>query len=126
MNKEETLTKLSELLKVNDFLKASGIYESNHSPHQFEVTKEHLKYASQHNGGVLSEYILSGFNCGVKGCRKSYPNHTSDMQLVLQLKRDATEEEVKAELLNIKEDIIKLGIDTVAFADTEEGYKFLK
>lgn len=122
--KEELLTEFSEILKEKDILKAAGIHEVNHKPHPFTVGPKHVDYASKHNQGVLSEEICEKIQCAHKGCTIPYSEHTSDKTLFLQLKRDVTQEEANEELLKIKQTLLDNKVDGVAFADTEEKYRF--
>ena len=113
MTKEELLIEFSEILKEDDLLKASGIYEENFRPHQF-------------TDGIMTEEICQMYPCGVKKCKLSYQSHDSDKQLVLQLKKNITHDETREQLLKINSKIQELGIKTVAFADSDEGYAFIK
>lgn len=126
MTIEKRLEIFQEILNQENLLKASGIHESNHRPHQFTVTEKHIKEAEETNEGILSEEICEKYPCGSKGCRLSYSDHDADRVLVLQLKQDAYESQVHAELVKLKVKLKELGVQGVAFADTEEGYKFLK
>jgi len=124
MTKEEILIELAKILKEDDILKASGLHEENFRPHPFTIGKKH-EIASDENDGVMTEEICKRFPCKAKGCNLSYEDHDSDKQLVLQLKRDVMQTEVNEQLLKMRAKIKELGINTIAFADTEEGYKFL-
>ena len=123
MTKEEILIVFSEILKEDDIMKAVGLHEENFSPHQFTVSEKHVNEANK-TDGVLTEAICQMYPCAVKGCHLPYEEHDSEKQLVLQLKRDVTPVEANNQLLKIKRKLKDLGIRTIAFADSEEGYKF--
>lgn len=125
MNKEELLTVFSNILKEDDILKTGGIKESNHRPHQFTVSKKHVDYANEHNEGVLTEEICQMFKCGVKKCKLKYEDHTCDMQLVLQLKQDVTQQQAHDQLLKLQSALKEHGVKEIAFAEDEEGHKFI-
>ena len=125
MNKEEMLIEFSTILDKKNILKVAGIHEENYKPHQFTVGDEHVKEANNTNAGVITEEICEMYQCVFKDCELSYEKHDSDKQLVLQLTRHATPREANDELLKIKRKLEDLGIRTVAFADSEEGYEFV-
>jgi hypothetical protein len=77
------------------------------------------------NDGVMTEEMCKMHQCAAKGCTLSYEDHDSDKRLVLQLKRDVTQIEANEQLLKIKPLLKKLGVKSIAFADTDEGYKFI-
>jgi len=125
MNKEELLTLFSEILAEDDIIKTGGIKEDNHSPHQFTVGSKHIREADKTNEGVLSEEICQKFKCAHKGCYLKYDEHKCDMELVLQLKQDITQEQAGEQLLKLQKAILEQGIKSVAFAEGEDGYKFI-
>ena len=125
MTKEELLEVFSEILAEDDIMKTGGIKEDNHQPHLFMIRKKHLDYASKHNDGVLSEEICQLIPCEHEGCKLSYEEHTSDMQLVLQLKRDVTQQEARDQLVKLQQALTEHNVKQVAFAESEEGYKFI-
>jgi hypothetical protein len=124
--KEELMIIFSDVLSDKNILKASGIHEVNHKPHAFTIGPKHIKYAADNNAGVLSEEICQKIKCGHPKCNLSYTEHTSDKTLFLQLKRDTLESEVQKELIKIKDLLIENAVNGIAFADSEEKYKFLK
>jgi hypothetical protein len=125
MTKEKILTEFSEILQEDDLLKVAGIHEENFSPHQFTVSPKHVKEADKVDG-VMTEEICQMYSCGVKGCKIPYEEHNSDKQLVLQLKQDVTHDDTRAQLLKMNAKIKELGIKTIAFADSDEGYEFIQ
>jgi hypothetical protein len=125
MTKEQILIEFSEILKEDDIIRAAGIHEENFSPHQFTISPKHVK-ASDKVDGVMTEDICQKYPCAVKGCNLPYEEHNADRQLVLQLKRDITQDEAREQLLKLNSKIQELGIKTVAFADSDEGYEFIQ
>jgi len=126
MTVEEKLTVFSEILKEEDILKAKGIHRENHKPHPYTVGPRHVKDAADNHGGMLGEATLQKIGCAHKGCTLAYEDHKSDNILFLQLTRDASEVEANEELIKIKDKLLELEINGVAFVDTEEQYRFLK
>lgn len=125
MTVEEKMTVFSDILDVKGILKVKGIHEVNHRPHPYTVGSKHVAFAAKHNGGILSEDILESLPCAHKGCNLSYTEHESDRTLFLQLTRNATNIEANEELIKIKDKLLELGVDGVAFVDTEEKYRFI-
>jgi hypothetical protein len=125
MTIEQKLTNIQKLLNLRGILKASGIHQENWKPHPFMVSKKHLKEKDK-NEGVLTEEILEKYKCGNKNCKLKYSQHKSDDQLILQLKKDAFESEIHKDLQDILPLIKEYNIKTIAFAESEEKYKFLK
>lgn len=126
MNKEELLIVFSDIFKENDVIKAKGFIEENHKPHQFMVGHNHQEAASKENNGVLTEEICQKIPCEQPYCDLSYEEHTCDKTLILQLTRDATQSEVRDELIKAKETMLDNGVQRVGFADTEEKFIFLE
>ena len=126
MTVEEKLTVFEEILKGEGILIAKGIHRENFDPHPFTIGPKHVAYAADNEGGMLGERTLQKIPCAIKGgCSLSYEDHKSDNILFLQLTRNASEVEANEELIKIKEKLLELEIDGVAFVDTEEGYRFL-
>ena len=127
MTVEEKLTVFADILKVEGILISKGIHRENFEPHPFTVGPKHVKDAADNYGGMMGEETLQKIPCAIKGgCSLSYEDHKSDNILFLQLTRDASEREANEELIKIKEKLLELEIDGVAFVDTEEGFRFLK
>lgn len=126
MNKEETLTYFQNIFDETGIFKASGIHEENHRPHTFTVGPKHIEYAKEHNEGILSEEICEKLGCAHNKCKLPYSEHESDKTLFLQLKKDVEQENANLELLKIKQALHDNKIKAVAFADTEEKFRFLK
>lgn len=125
MNKEQLLTIFSNILSEKNILRSRGFDEQNYKPHQFVVGAKHTIAADKENNGILTEEILERIPCEHIGCNMKYEEHTSDKTLILQLTRDASSLEVNEELIKIKQSLVDYKIKSVAFADTEEGYKFI-
>jgi len=127
MTIEEKLTVFSDILKVEGILISKGIHRENFDPHPFTVGPKHVTDAADNYEGLMGEETLQKIPCAIKGgCNLSYEDHKSDNILFLQLTRDASEIEVNGELIKIKEKLLELEINSIAFVDTEEKYKFLK
>jgi hypothetical protein len=126
MTVEDKMIAISAILKEKEIVKVTGIHEENHKPHQFTISDTHIKASNKNGSGVITEDILEEYDCGHPGCKLKYTEHENDSILFLQLTRDATDIEVHDELKKIKDEIINLKIKSVAFNDTEEGFKFLK
>lgn len=125
MNKEQLLGVFQDILAEADIIKVSGIHEEDHKPHPFTVGPKHIEEANEKNEGVITEEICEMFPCEHQDCSLSYTDHTSTKTLVLQLKRDVLHSEAHAELAKIKPALMKHDVVRVAFADTEEHYKFI-
>ena len=126
MTKEELLIVFSDVLKVENLLKVSGIHEVNYRPHPFTVGPKHIADASENHGGLLGEATLQKIQCAHPNCKLSYEDHDSDKVLFLQLTRNATEHEANNELVKIKDLLKEHNVDGIAFVDTEEKYIFIK
>lgn len=127
MTIEQKLIAFQEILDEDGILTAKGIHEENHRPHPYTVGPEHTAEANKNGGdGVITEEICEKLRCAHPKCTLKYSEHKADAQLLLQLKRDALESQVHDQLLKIKVKLKELEIKSVAFVDTEEGYKFLK
>ena len=125
MNIENTLIIFADILKEVNLIKPMGIHESKHDPHPFTVNNKHLDYSNRENEGVLTEEILAMFPCGADKCNLAYDKHTAHRELVLQLTKDVYKIEVNTELIKIKPFLLKHSIEQIAFADTDEKFKFL-
>lgn len=126
MTVEEKLTVFSDILKGEDILKAKGIHRTNHEPHPYTVGPKHVADAADNHGGMMGEATLQKIRCAHPKCTLPYEEHTADEVLFLQLTRDATEIEANEELLKIKDKLLELKVDGVAFVDTDEKFEFLK
>jgi len=125
MTIEKTIIAIADVLKEKDYLKVAGIHEENHDPHPFTVDKQHTDYAKDANGGILDEDILEMFPCAHPKCKLPYVKHKATRTLMLQLKRNLSNEKTEIELLKIKPVLAKHHVSQIAFVDTEKGYKFI-
>lgn len=123
--KEELLTIFGDILGEDNLLKPVGIHEVNHKPHQFMVGPKHVKEASDHNGGALTEEICEKIPCAHKGCNIPYSDHESDKTLFLQLTRDVKNSEAAEQLVKIKESLLENKVDGLAFVESEENHRFI-
>lgn len=124
MNIEEKMTAFAKILDIASIVKVIGIREENHKPDVFTVSPKHMKLAKETNDGVLTEVILETHRC--RTCKSMYSKHTSDQTLILQLRRDTYTSEATAELVKIKNLLEELDVQQVAFADSEEQFKFIQ
>ncbi len=125
MTIEKTILAIAAVLKEKDYLKVAGIHEENHEPHPFTVDKQHTDYAKDTNDGILDEDILEMFPCGHPKCKLPYVEHKATRTVMLQLKRDLSQEKAEMELIKMKPVLTKYLVSQIAFVDTEKGYKFL-
>lgn len=112
-------------LKDNDAFALMSIQNVNHVPHPYMVGPRHVAYASDKNGGMLTEEVAEKVPCATPGCNLPYSEHTSDKVVFLKLKRNVDQIQVKTILENlIKElDFKKNGIDGFSFVETDEKYR---
>lgn len=126
MTIEDKLLEVQKILDKTGNLKAVGIHRENMKPHQFVVSDKHIQAAAIENEGVMTEEILERFTCNEGGCKLKYSEHIADDQLVLQLKKDTKKSDVANDLNALQNVVSTCKIRSLAFADTEEGYKFLE
>lgn len=124
MTIEKLMEVFSEILDQDMLIKVSGIHQTDHYPDVFTISQDHEKEIAKTEDGILTEEICQMFNC--VNCGLSYDDHTSTKQLVLQLRKDVTQTEAQEQLVKIKPALEKYEVSQVAFADTEEGYKFIE
>jgi hypothetical protein len=127
MNKEQKEAKINELLKEQDVFVLKNIEHVNHNPHPFMIGHRHVAYASDNCSGILDKRALNHYGCAqvVKGrtCGLSYEEHTSDEVGFLQLKRNATNNEVSGILKKLVDELGEKFIDGFAFVDTKEKFR---
>lgn len=95
----------------------------NHKPHPFTVGPRHVSYASDHNGGMLTEEVCRKIPCAASRCGIPYDQHTYETVLFLSLVRNISNKEAADALLAIKGDLIEDGIDGVSFVETPEKFR---
>jgi len=126
MTIEGIITEIAEILDKEGFLKVDGIHESDHKPHPFTIGPKHLAKAKEISDGELTEEILIMYPCDAPGCKKPIGMHSTKRELILQLRKDTPESKAQEELLKLQQLFTKHTIQTISFADTVEGYLFLK
>ncbi len=84
-----------------DFAFVDDVEHVNYKPHPFTVGTRHVAYASDHNGGMLTQDVVEKFPCAYRNCSLPYAAHTSDHVAFVKLTRDATNEEVGAWLKSL-------------------------
>jgi hypothetical protein len=124
MNIQTSIAAFSKITEENDLVTVVGIVEENHEPHPFNLDGEHTAYARDTNDGIIEEFILEMFPCGLRGCSLSYDQHTSEKKLMLQINKDLTHDEVHEELNKIKPLFKAHGVFRVAFVEGEGDKKF--
>lgn len=123
MTNDEKKTKIEELLSLQDVFRVKDVLNVNHKPHPYIVGPKHITYASDNYGGILDERTLNKVKCDYKGCNLSYEEHTSDLVCFLQLKKNATNDEVKFILKELVDNVGETFIDGFGFVDTDEKFR---
>jgi hypothetical protein len=124
MTIQKSIAVFEKVLKETDIITIVGIVDENHKPHPFNLDGEHTAYAKDTNDGVLEEFILEMFPCGLEGCELSYKEHTDERKLMLQIKKDLTHAQAEAELIKIKPLFQEHRVFRVAFVEGEGDQKF--
>lgn len=125
----------------SEIISALSVEAINHKPHPYCITPKHVGYASDHHSGMLGDTAIEALEknegrgcCGMytdgRGkwssnrtaifnlrCTALYHEHTSCTSLFIQLKRDATKQEVHEALL---------GLNPIVEAEKIEGYTFVE
>ncbi len=116
---------MSEELPKTEFAFVSDVRWVNQKPHPFVIGTRHVAHASDHNGGILDESVISQFPCADKDCRLPYNQHTKgDHVAFVRLTREVTTDEMRTWLLSLKEWCDTNKIDGFAFIDT--GFRISK
>lgn len=130
-NRTELEQKYADLLKESDFT-VKSIMHVNQQPHPYMIGPRHIHYASDHHGGMLSEYAIKEgekkgkCSCAHPRCNIPYEEHTKgDHVLFLQLRKELTKEVAQEQLLAIKSEMEADAIDGLTFVDTEEKYRII-
>lgn len=124
MNIQKSIAVFKEIAKEEDLITVVGMIEENHTPHPFNVDGEHTAYAKDTNEGILEEFILEMFPCGLEGCSLSYKEHSHERKLMLQINKDLTKTEAEGELIKMKPLFKAHGVFRVAFVEGEGDQKF--
>lgn len=127
MNVQQTKETFAKLLKEANVIGIIGIVEENHDPHPFHIDEDHKAYARDTNDGELDETILEMFPCSFKGCKLNYTQHKAERKLMLELKKDLTQQQAQDEVLKMKPLFEKHSVFRIAFVEGEgdKKYKFL-
>jgi len=124
MNIQKSMAVFSKILKETDVISIVGIVEENHEPHPFNLDGEHTAYAKDTNEGILEEFILEMFPCGLDDCKLSYKEHTHERKLMLQINKDLTKEQAQEELVKMHPLFKEHNVFRVAFVEGEDDKKF--
>jgi len=134
MDDKEKLEKeqlLSDALTGNDIFELRSIDtipdSSKGCNHFFCIGAMHVAYASNHCGGILSPDAIERSNipCAVRGCQLPYSMHFTLDIAFLTLKRNADNREANQVLVGIKPVLESLGLDGIAFVETQERFRIL-
>jgi len=131
MSNEEVGEVIDTFLKDNEVFKFMSVDNVNHKPHPFMIGPRHISHASDKHMGRLGEETLKAVPCAQPGCRLPYDQHTLDKVVFLQLKRDASSEEVRDILADISGQFLasisslttKRAFDGFAFVETPEQFR---
>jgi hypothetical protein len=95
MKREEIIAKVNEIIKEKriENLRADSIMNVNRKPHTPVIGPATLKYASEHEWGVIGDN--SNAPCCQKGCKLALKDHTKgDVVLFLKLSGMVTKTDV--------------------------------
>lgn len=61
------------------------------------ITGEHVAYASQYAGGILSDDSITRSRkpCGMRGCNLKYSEHKSEKVAIIRITRNCTSKQVQ-------------------------------
>jgi hypothetical protein len=104
-------------------LKLMRIESVNFKPHPFMIGTKHVVHASDHCCGMLGEETMRAVPCAHPGCRSPYEAHVHDTVAMIQLTRNATNEEVQAVLKPLCADFEADGIDGFTFVETPDKFR---
>lgn len=125
MSLEELKKKYKEKFEKSEFFKLVDITTINYKPHPYVVGPKHVSYASDHQGGALTEETCRQVPCAYPKCKLSYDEHTYDTVIALSLTRDTTQDEANEFIKSINEEIKQDDIDGYIFVETEEKFRFV-
>jgi hypothetical protein len=124
---DEELDKIPKPISKEYRLKS--IEHVNHKPHPYMITPSHVAFASDHYCGRLGQLAIEEAEktgrakCGWQGCNLACNEHTSDKVLFIKALVDKPIKELKGlkkYLLSIKQTLIVLKIDGVAFIEPDK------
>lgn len=124
MTHEELVTWGNETVDTS-VLKVKEILAVNHKPHPYVIGSRHVAYAADHCSGMLTEHAIEdaerkkAAKCAHPGCHEPYRKHTHDTVAIIIFCRDLTTEELRTELLKLKDKFEAEKIDGFAFLETE-------
>lgn len=87
---------MSTTLPSCGFAEVTKIHD-NFDPHPFMITEQHVVYASQYAGGILSEDSITRSRkpCGMRGCNLKYSEHKSEKVAIIRITRNCTSKQVQ-------------------------------
>lgn len=113
--------------KYEKFINDGGIFTLasteavNFKPHPFVIGTRHITYASDYNGGIIDDSVMSKVPCAA--CGEPLSSHTYDTVMFLRFSKNITGKEAKVELQRIVKEIEDKGdkekIDGFAFIKNE-------
>jgi len=118
MTNEELKQKVNEILpnSVTCYL----VENVNYKPHMFMITEKHI---ANSKGMYLD---TNSAPCGIKNCKLTYEEHTSDKVIMLQLKNDILRNDVQQILKLIVDTLPENSFDGFTFIRTDENYKIIE
>ena len=123
MNNEEKEVVIRKALEGQNVFDLKSVIQVNFDPHPFTIGSKHVVYASDHNGGMLTQDVVEKIPCAHPNCRLSYHQHKSDTVGFLQLQRNVTQGEAQTILKALVETIGESLVDGFTFVDTKEHYR---
>lgn len=114
------------ILAENDFAYLSAITAVNFKPHPFMIGVKHVVYASDHNGGGLTEDVMRKIPCAQRDCTASYDEHTNDKVACVYLKRDVQVKELQAWLESLIADGTCPESKCDGFVFIETGFRIIR
>lgn len=126
MDKKQLIIDFNKILEEGNLFKALSIENVNYNPHPFTIRAEHIKRyaldttrpcAGYVNGNQYSNVKKPGFTkCGL-----SLEEHTFDIVVFLQLKRNGNNNEANVEMKKLP--LIENKIDGVVMIETKEEFR---
>lgn len=126
MNRDELEKKAKVFFEDCDIFTMLSVEHVNHDPHPYVIGPKHIAHASDKHCGMLGEETLKAIPCAHPRCQVPYDQHTSDTVMFLQLKREATNNEVAAKLKELVTVVDEKSFDGVSFVDTKEKFRITK
>jgi hypothetical protein len=128
MNTQIRVDDVPTALRECEAARIKDVLNVNWRPHPLMVDSKMVVYASNHCGGMLGQEAIDHCGCGWHGktgnrgprCNQPSSAHTCDTVLLVELKRDATQDEIRAWLLTLKPWVEANRIESFSFL---EGHK---